>query len=220
MQFVNPFDLESEVVESLPELQWEGMGWQVFLYDDEPYLLYQHGDSYRLRDLTRNVDSPALDWLKTEPIDFFEKSVEVVRNGEVRVRINRPDGVSVSRPLSPKDLTGGSKNAAALQTLVMPPEIAPVGVGLLSNSPWGVVVVSEANHGLWFDYSSNEVRDYCLPGAGSWSVSVDGRYAATTYVELPNPLPLPKTTWIIDLDTGYRAKLDGWEAVGWAQNSP
>jgi len=27
MQFVNPFDLESQVVESLPELQWEGMGW-------------------------------------------------------------------------------------------------------------------------------------------------------------------------------------------------
>jgi hypothetical protein len=71
----------------------------------------------------------------------------------------------------------------------------------------------------WLDHASGVIHQYCSMLSGFRSMSVDGRFAAFTRVELLNPQPAPKATFILNLTTGQMAQIDDFEFVGWAKSS-
>ncbi len=70
---------------------------------------------------------------------------------------------------------------------------------------------------IWFDYQQGVMKGYCLPAAEFWGISLDGKFAAFVHETLPHTIPIPKTTLILSLETGYVSEINKYAFLGWAQ---
>jgi hypothetical protein len=190
----------------------------IFQQAGRNYLLYQVDDDYRLFDPVAKTDQHVLEWLAAEPIDFPDKGLLVDGNGQVMIRIQRSYGFDLSDPLTIDALVRSQSYTATMRPVLLPEAIMLARAGTLAPNR-AILVSSQTTDGafIWLDLGSGVVRQYCSKPSGFRGMSPDSRFAAFTRVDLPNPQPLPKTTFVLDLETGYMAQIDDFEFVGWAK---
>lgn len=220
-QVLNPFTLEGEFLNGLPRMQVAGIGAKFFQYDDQTYLIYQSGDDYHLMDFSAQTDQVVLEWLRDDAADFLDKGIDILADGHIIIRVHRPYGVDISSPMSPDDLIVSQSYTQEMRSVVFPQAIMPVRVSPFSKT-YPVMVLSgdtEDSRFYLFDYQRGVIRDYCFPLNGFSGISIDGKFAAFTRLHLPSADPVPKTTYILNLETGYFAQIDKYEFMGWAEDA-
>ena len=211
---VNPFTLEVERLMDLPPTQVEGLGGRIFQQGGKNYLLYQQGENYRLHDPALNTDQPVMQWLADEPAGLYDKTITLTGDGDIVVRMKRAYGLDVSDPLSVEALAAARSYTETMHPLNLPPAMLAGYAGLELVGEELSVVSTTAEGTLYvFDAQVGVIRQYC--GTGLRGFSVDGRFAVFTKVESPSPLPIPKTSYVLNLETGYMSQIDGYEYIGW-----
>jgi len=217
VQVLNPFTLEGQFVENLPRMTNVGIGAKFLHHADRTHLIYQDGYDYRLRDVFAQTDQLVLEWLRDDPADFLDKSVSIVSDGYIVIRVDRPYGLDMSPPMSPEEVVASHSYSQTMRPIIFPSAIMPASAGLLSENIPGVIVSGDAEWFYWFDYQQGVIKDYCFPSDGFFKASLDGKFAAFTRETLPHTLPTQKTTFILNLETGYVSRIDNYAFFGWAR---
>lgn len=216
VQILNPFTLEGEYVGNLPPLQVQGIGAEFFRYAGRTYLIYQSGDDYHLLDVFAQTDQIVLEWLRDDPADFLDKGISILSDGHLVIRVDRAYGLDMSSAMSPAEVVVSSSYSQTMRPIFFPEAIMPATAGLLSQDARGVAIVGEAGRFYWLDQQKGFIKDYCF-SYGLSGISLDDKFAAFVHAALPHSQPVPKTTFILNLETGYISRIDGYEFIGWAR---
>lgn len=215
VQILNPFTLEGEYVENLPPLQVQGIGATFFRYAGRTYLIYQSGDDYHLLDMFVQTDQTVLEWLRDDPADFLDKGISILSDGHMVIRVDRPYGLDMSSAMSPAEVVVSNSYSQTMRPIFLPEAIMPATAGLLSQDARGVAIVGESERFYWLDQEKGIIKDYCF-SYGLSGMSRDGKFAVFVHAVLPHSQPVPKTTFVLNLETGYVSRIDGYEFIEWA----
>ena len=215
---VNPFSGASEKLLALPEVQIEGIGAKFFVQSERLYLIYQQRDDYHLLEVYTGRKWQVLEWLREDPAEFLDKGVTIADDGRVIVTISRPYGLDISYPMTADELLASNSYTATMRQVILPDSVLPAHPTTLRATPTlGMVVFGEGDAGphYWLNISEATIAGYCFAEGGGGPLSPDGSIYALTQRWLPSPQPIPKSVFLINLKTGYIARLDGYEAVNW-----
>jgi hypothetical protein len=70
----------------------------------------------------------------------------------------------------------------------------------------------------WLDFQHKVVHNYCFDHGIPFSVSLDGKFISFVRQSLPHTLPVPKSTYILNLATGYYSEIAHFVFMAWAQS--
>jgi hypothetical protein len=223
-KIINPFTKEEEILTGLPKMQVEGVGAKFFRYYGHTYLLYQSGKEVRLFDLINQSDYPVFQWLKEDAAPFLDTSIDY-SNGRFLARVNRPYGFDISPEMNIEEIRSQVDYSKVMRQVIFPEQVLPIsGLSPLSpNTPafelaqWGGKDnLNKPQKFYWFDYSTTKYKDYCFEYNNALSnISSDGKFVAFTQYDLPSSLPIPTSIIIINLETGYRTKIEDFQFIGW-----
>lgn len=200
-----------------------GIGAQFFQYAGRTYLIYQGGNNdYRLFDIASQKDQLILKWLQEDASPFLDKGIFVLAGNQIVTLVSRSYGFDISRPMSIEELKISHSYSETMQPVMLPQAIMPASeTSNFSRNTSAMVIHDDTdNHRFyWFDYHKGIITNYCFApeSDGFRDFSPDGKFAVFTHYELPNPQPIPKTTFIFNLETGYVSQIDGYEFIGWAK---
>jgi len=223
-KLLNPFTMEEESLDDLPETQISGIGALLFRYAGHTFMLYQAGYDYRLFDVSTHTDRQVLEWLSLEPVPFLDKSIYVTTEGQIVIKVMRPYGFDMSSWLDVDEILASKSYMQTMQAVMVPQEILPVLPSLETTFTLDMslhkIDLQDPQQTIpwfyWFDYQRQVVKDYCFAMSGYAKLSSDNKFMAFTYYHLPSQAPAPKSIFVLNLETGYIARIDGYQFVGWA----
>lgn len=217
---INPFTGEGQPLTDLPSLQIEGVGAQFFIQAGKLYLIYQKGYDYHLFDTTRKSDELVLEWLRDDPADFLEKRLTILDDGRVVIRIDRPYGFDLSEPQTTNELVASNNYTTTMRPVIFPDSILPArGSTLLTKPHLGMFVYGQGDAGplYYLNLDQGTMTGLCFSEEDGGLLSPDGTFSAITRWHLPSTQPVPKTLFIINLQTGHVTRLDDYAALTWVR---
>ena len=220
LKIVNPFTLEEENLTNLPPIQVEGIGAIFFRESGHTYLLYQSGYEIHLLDLDQHTDHLAFRWLNSEESSYSDLNFFQVGE-KFFVTVKRDYGFDMSSELNTGEITSMVSYTRMMQPILLPEGILSAEPFELSPSGQAMMIYLKEDQQISFyrfDYESNVIDDYCYDAMDSRaSVSPDGKFIAFTRFYFPSSRPVPKSIFIINLETGYMSQINGYQFVGWGQ---
>lgn len=218
---INPFTMEEELLTNLPETDVTELS-LLFRATGHTWLFYQAGYDYRLFNVSTQTDQQVLEWLSLENVPSFDKGLYVTTNGQIMITIVRPYGFDMSPLMRVHEVIASESYTQTMRPVFWPENILPADPKQISVLTYGIPVYRDswqnpnpAPQFYWFDYPQQVIKDYCFEPLGWASISPDGKFMAATRYYLPSQQPVPKSIFILNLETGYVAQIDGYQFVGW-----
>lgn len=226
---INPLTGDKQSLSPLPNIGDYHSFEHYFRNDDKPYNLFNvdaNAEAFYLYDYTNNSYVPVLqwltgdDWLTTLKIHTF---FWLMPDGTLTITVDsRPYGIDWIPNLNINSLSTNNNYSDQAQKIYTPAQINPPFVldyshnlMILTNQP----IATSTTLGFdIFDTEAGVIKNYCLDinTYTETSLSPDGHFLALTYYK---DLSTVGEAWIIilNLDTGYLAKIDGYRMLGWGK---
>jgi hypothetical protein len=221
---INPFTMEAEPLSNLPETQVTGIGAVLFQAAGHTLMLYQAGYDYRLFDASTQTDQQVLEWLSSEAVPFLDKSIYATTSGQIVIKVVRPYGFDMSPLMDINEIITSESYTQTMQPVIVPKDVLPVHPSLESTNTLAMSFYQDSEENpqsapkfYWFDYQQQIIKDYCFAPQGFASLSLDDKFVAFTRLHLPSQAPVPKSIFILNLETGHIAQIDDYQFAGWAQ---
>jgi hypothetical protein len=223
---MDPFTMEERSLDPLPE---EAIFHECFTHEGISYAIYHFGLEYfsywGLFNYEEKSSTPVFRWLVGR-YDVYYGNTSIVldprfiENSIFHVYVGRDKGFDLSRNLTLDEIMVPQIYEEVMTPIIIPGEYDDIAiVGWINTS--SVLVESTywrdtqryLKHLYILDYEAMTLTEYCLndirrPGI---YISPDQRFLALTY----DVDHVPEKVVILDLETGYRTTLLGYDAVGW-----
>jgi hypothetical protein len=220
---INPFTMEEELLTNLPKTDIIGIGAILFRDAGETWMLYQAGYDYRLFNASTQTDQQVLEWLSAVDVPFLATGISVTTDGQIAIKVVRPYGFDMSPLMRVPEVIASESYTQTMQPVFLPESILPAQPSWESTSTSAMSIYNDSEQKpnpapqfYWFDYEQQIIKDYCFAPKGRADISPDGKFVAFTRHYLPSLQPVPKSIFILNLDTGYISQIDGYQFVGWA----
>jgi len=223
---LNPFTMEERSLDPLPE---DAIFHVFFIHEGVPYAIYHFGlQSFSYWGLFNYEDrssTPIFRWLVGRDDVYYGNTSIIldprfVENSIFHVYIGRGYGFDLSRNITLDEITVPQTYEEAMTPITIPGEYDDIVVtewintnAVLVESTYRRDTQRYLKHFYVFDYETMTLTEYCLndirrPGT---YISPDQRFLALTY----DVDHVPEKVVILDLETGYRTTIPGYDAVGW-----
>ena len=222
---INPFSGETSELVPLPENAYFdgyfsslGQSYSLFYVGLQPY------EEYVLFDYTSASSTPIAPWLiGVDWINYHTGGVSITDDGHFNIIVDRPYGFDFVTDLNLEAIRLDSEYEDIMKPFVLSNYADDWTVWELRKNIFGILVINDNDNSVnfhTFNYSTDTLTDYCLDIEETYnlvSLSKSGRFIAITLLEDASGenLLYSKEVVILDLNTGFIARIEKMKAVDW-----
>jgi hypothetical protein len=189
-----------------------------------------HPHGYYLFDYSSNVSSPIFQWLDhIEGWYPLTPSPHRRHDGSFMVTVGRSYGFDIGADLTLDQVLGETSYEAVMRPVILPGGDSTALISLVhEDAPTDNLPVFRRDTDTggqsfyMFNYHNMVLLDYCLEPLleGALYVAHDGRYLAGTLTRLIEgefPDYQPYAAFILDIESGHYAAIEGFVSLGWVE---